>query len=94
MFTDLQYRPAPYRQGLPAGHQGAPPSASGGGPVGEESLRLVQVRAMAGVLDYRLAVAAPGRGVTVEHRPGLRHRRLRREGLLPGQPGTAPMEPR
>ena len=54
---------------------------------GQEPLWLVQVRAVARVLDDRLAVAAAGHGVAVQHGPGLRHHGLRRPGLLAGPAG-------
>jgi hypothetical protein len=59
---------------------------------GEEPLGLVQVRAVARILDDHLAVAAAGRGVAVQHGPGLGQHGLRRPGLLAGQPGIAPRE--
>src|SRR5260370_6444387 len=54
----------------------------GGRSAGRGTSRLVQMRAVAGVLDHHFAVAPAGRGVAREHGPGLRHHGLRRPGLL------------
>ena len=54
------------------------------GQGGQELLRLVQVRAVAGIGDDHLAVS-PARGrVPVQHRAGLGQHGLRRPGLLSG----------
>ena len=58
---------------------------SGAGQVlvqfGEEPLRLLQMRAVADIVDDHLAVAPARRRVTVQHRPGLRDHGLRRPGF-------------
>src|SRR5689334_3755866 len=80
------WHPAPLGAGFWPGYVTATAAGSPAGQVsgqlGQELLGLVQVGAVARVLDDRLAVLAAGYRVAGEHGAGLRQHGLRRPGLL------------